>query len=118
MQPFLQTFDEKFRLPAFAGMEARNVVGRAQFTVRTRAKELLDRLDDFVRADARKAKRIVAGQGVIRAANLISTGRELEFGLDLGGGEFGAGRFEKHLSGGKDIDDESNNEFEEDDEGY
>ncbi len=89
VQSLLQTFHQEFRLSGFAGIQPADVVGGPGDTVGPRSDDREDGLDDFVGADAREAERIVTRRIVIRAGDLVRTGREDQTGLDVEHGEPG-----------------------------
>ena len=82
VQAFLQPLDEKLALPCLARLEARVVVGRADFSVRAELAHGLDGLNHRGLADAREPQRIVARLRE-RAGDAVRAGWQHEFGGDV-----------------------------------
>ena len=83
VEAFLQSFHEELALPRFTRLQTRDVVGRAQLSIRTGAHDGLHRLDFLAGTDPREPERIIAGLSVVRAREPVGSGWKDELRLDV-----------------------------------
>src|SRR5438552_11778921 len=92
VQTFLQTFNEELGLTGFARIEPANVIGASNLPVWTGPHHRLNALNDLVGSDSREAERIVSGDIVVGAGDLVRTGRQNHLGPDVEHAQPGIGR--------------------------